>query len=149
MALGGVGRNVAEASHRLLHSSALGKPITTLVAPIGTDHFFSEVLKLGLQNKGMRIDGLFELQSLEEERNATPVCSLLLNSDGDLINGVADMNASEGLNPNVVSETFEKLQVQDSRLTVVMDGNLSVESMVQILKEVSSLRESESYKNGR
>lgn len=153
VSLGGVGRNVAEASNRLLSSLTSNGPITQLVAPIGERESdpFSKLLVDGLKSLGMRVDGLFNAQdrsqtSSSKDDHTTPVCSLLLDSDGDLINGVADMDAASSLTPERISETFQRIQsriASGEKLTIAMDGNLSVESMVRVLEEVSRLRNGE------
>lgn len=150
VSLGGVGRNVAEASHRLLASST-SRPITQLIAPLGARELdpFSKIIIEGLEIMSMRTDGLFKAQELvprertrSSEHHSTPVCSLLLDSDGDLINGVADMEAADALSPAKISETFHRLRIRTGRkcqrLTVAMDGNLSVDSMARLLEEVAS-----------
>src|ERR1700734_3188612 len=58
MTLGGVARNIAEASHRILTSrSSQPSTATMLVSPIGDDAF-GRVLLDEMQRIGMRTDGL-------------------------------------------------------------------------------------------
>lgn len=84
--LGGVGRNIAEAAHRILSvSSQRSNAQTVLVSPIGSD-LFGRLLVEETERLGMRSDGLRLIQS---ERSA--VCNMVLDGKGDLISGVADM----------------------------------------------------------
>ena len=98
MTLGGVGRNIAEAAHRVL-SSSLPRSAreTILVAPVGDDLFGSLVID-GTEKLGMRSDGIVRV---DDARSA--VCNMVLNSSGDLVGGVADMNIAYELDPAAVS----------------------------------------------
>lgn len=95
---GGVGRNIAEAAQNLLPPNAV-----MLVSPLGTDSPDSpdavgKMLLLEMKGAGMRTDGLILLSG---ERSAA--CSLVLEGDADLVNGVADMGIVERLSVEVVS----------------------------------------------
>jgi pseudouridine-5'-phosphate glycosidase/pseudouridine kinase len=96
--LGGVGRNVAEATHRMLHSSnTLDPSPVLLISPVGNDSFGS-ILKNGSKSLGMRLDGLFTPDSLTSgESHRTAVCNMVLDSQGNLIGGVADMDISTSI----------------------------------------------------
>lgn len=84
--LGGVGRNIAEAAHRILSaSSQRSNAQTVLVSPIGND-LFGRLLVEETERLGMRSDGL---QLIQSERSA--VCNMVLDGKGDLVSGVADM----------------------------------------------------------
>lgn len=91
MSPGGVARNVAEAAHRVLQvlsvnaSFESNKPL--LISPVGEDAF-AAVLALETEARGMRSDGLMKQLSLVDR---TAVCNMLLDSQGDLQTGVADM----------------------------------------------------------
>lgn len=81
---GGVARNIAEASHRLL-SNSLRSESVLLISPIGYDHF-GGILKDQCKILGMRTDGLIQTD------RQTAVCNLVLDHQGNLIHGVADMS---------------------------------------------------------
>ena len=84
--LGGVGRNVAEAAHRLLTPSSPTQHTTVvLVSPIGKD-IFGRMLTEEIARIGMRSDGLMQMNN---ERSA--VCNMVVDGTGDLVSGVADM----------------------------------------------------------
>lgn len=91
MSPGGVARNVAEATHRVLlvlstgAASQLNKPL--LISPVGEDAF-AAVLALETESRGMRTDGLLKRLSSVDR---TAVCNMFLDSKGDLQTGVADM----------------------------------------------------------
>ena len=92
--LGGVGRNIAEAAHRVLGASR-GQQ-TVLVSPIGND-LFGRLLVEETERLGMRSDGLHQV---EAERSA--VCNMVLDGTGDLISGVADMGIIQAYEGSVV-----------------------------------------------
>lgn len=84
---GGVGRNIAEAAHRILSVGPDPRPdATLLVSPIGddllADHFRAEARKLK-----MRTDGFI---SVAGSRTAT--CNMFLDNVGSLLGGIADMD---------------------------------------------------------
>lgn len=85
---GGVGRNVAEAAHRILtsHSKDLASA-TALVSPIGGDAFGQWLLS-ETEQVGLRTDGLIRVPKAR-----TAVCNMVLDSAGGLTGGVADMDA--------------------------------------------------------
>ena len=82
---GGVGRNVAEAAHRILSSSDLPHS-AVLVSPVGEDGF-GKLLVADSEKIGMRTDGLIEVPA-----GRTAVCNMVLDSAGNLTGGVADMD---------------------------------------------------------
>lgn len=95
LSLGGVASNIASASHSLGVSDVL------LVSPVaGTDDLLSVVARRGLEERGMRSDGLVVI---EGEKTAT--CGILMDAEGELIGGVADMGIVELMNPKQVSCT--------------------------------------------
>lgn len=87
LTLGGVGRNIAEASHRVM-AAKYPELSSVLLAPIGKDAF-GHFLVNELQAYEMRIDGL----SRTDDRTA--VCNMVLDSNGALVGGVADMGITE------------------------------------------------------
>lgn len=86
LSLGGVGRNVAEASHRVLSSTSEAVSSVQLVSAVGTDAF-GRLLKEETARLGMRLDGLVDTEV------STAVCNLVLDAEGALVGGVADMDA--------------------------------------------------------
>lgn len=92
VSFGGVGRNVAEASHRV--SPEDGSVL--LLSPIGDDSFGNMLVK-ETETLGMRTDGL-----LCQKGQRTAVCNLILNTKGDLTTGIADMAIAETLSANEV-----------------------------------------------
>ena len=84
---GGVGRNVAEAAHRILTSYSKDlSSATALVSPIGEDAF-GQLLAAETKQVGLRTDGLIRVPNAR-----TAVCNMVLDSAGGLIGGVADMD---------------------------------------------------------
>lgn len=125
LSLGGVAGNVAGAAHSLLHSAtatpstsasaaapAQGSPEVLLLAPIAKD-LLGEVARTGLEQRGMRTDGLMlvdpepspgrgaERQSNGAARTAT--CGILLDEGGELVGGIADMEIGQHLEGGEVS----------------------------------------------
>jgi len=94
--LGGVGRNIAEAAHRILtsHSQEM-LSATLLLSPIGEDPLGS-ILFNNTQGLGMRTDGLMPCNS------SSAVCNMVLDTAGGLIGGVADMDIVESFSADVV-----------------------------------------------
>ncbi len=91
--LGGVGRNVAEATHR-----SLPRPdsYVLLISPVGQDQFASQI-QATMSNIGMRTDGLVQVME-----GRTPVINMLLLGDGSLIGGVADTSIAEKISSKEV-----------------------------------------------
>lgn len=87
LTLGGVGRNIAEASHRVM-SAKYPELSSVLLAPIGRDAF-GDLLVSELQACQMRTDGLSRTD------DSTAVCNIVLDSGGALVGGVADMGITE------------------------------------------------------
>lgn len=83
LSLGGVAGNVSGAAHSLLG----GKGEVLLVAPVGDD-LLGNVARSGLKSRGMRSDGLVQLEKVGE---STATCGILLDQTGELVGGVADM----------------------------------------------------------
>jgi len=103
---GGVGRNIAEAAQNLLPPKSV-----MLVSALGTDapnvpDAVGKMLLLEMVQTGMRTDGLIQLDG---ERSAA--CSLVLEGEGDLVNGVADMSIVERLTEDLVSEITERNRI--------------------------------------
>jgi pseudouridine-5'-phosphate glycosidase/pseudouridine kinase len=93
--LGGVARNVAEATHRILEAKSSNFS-SILLAPVGKDPFGQTLLRES-SSLGMRTDGLLEF---EDETSA--VCNIVLESDGTLVGGVADMGINQRMTADAV-----------------------------------------------
>ncbi|KAI0094835.1 indigoidine synthase A-like protein [Irpex rosettiformis] len=123
--LGGVGRNMTEAAYRLLSLPSHTKhDKVVLVSPIGQD-VFGRMLVEETTRIGMRSDGLSQM---EGQRSA--VCNMVVDANGDLISGVADMT---------IIQAFTGAQAVDAikyyKPTIVaIDGNLLPEAIESIVK---------------
>lgn len=100
VSLGGVGRNIAEAAHRVLTAQSQGlSSATILVSPIGDDAF-GRLLLDAAKRTGMRTDGLMQTA------HRSAVCNMVLDGVGSLVGGVADMDIIESLDGNTVCIYF-------------------------------------------
>ncbi|KAL4258794.1 Carbohydrate kinase PfkB domain-containing protein [Pleurotus pulmonarius] len=107
LTLGGVGRNIAEAAHRLSPSD------TKLISAIGDDSF-GRLLLSELDKMGLRTDGLIKCPG------RTSVCNMTFDSKGHLVSGVADMDVIAELNEEKITK-----DIADAMPSVVsLDGNL-------------------------
>ncbi|KAL4069655.1 Indigoidine synthase A like protein-domain-containing protein [Scleroderma yunnanense] len=127
LTLGGVGRNIAEAAHRILSGFKEHSNSTLLLAPVGEDIFGKLIVDL-TRSTGMRTDGL---RSVPGMRSA--VCNLFLDAQGGLQNGVADMDLPQLWQGTDVIPILQHHQPQ----FLVLDGNLSTEMMTAFVKEVA------------
>ena len=93
---GGVGRNIAEATHRIL-SKKSGSQTPVLVSLVGKD-IIGRVLWDELSRVGMRVDGL-----ILDPGKTSAVCNMVMDAGGGLITGVADMDIIESLEGKAVS----------------------------------------------
>jgi pseudouridylate synthase / pseudouridine kinase len=96
---GGVGRNIAEATHRIL-SNRPGSQTPVLVSLVGEDTI-GRILQDEFSRIGMRTDGLI----LDPEK-ASAVCNMVMDTEGGLITGVADMHITELLEGTEVSRSM-------------------------------------------
>ncbi|KAK0208059.1 indigoidine synthase A-like protein [Desarmillaria ectypa] len=110
MTLGGVARNIAEASHRVIRDCNS----TLLLSPIGDDAF-GRLLEDETQSIGMRSDGLVKTNL------KTSVCNMFVDTEGHLLTGVADMGITEAFEGTTVLEHLRK----HKPAIVAFDGNLS------------------------
>ncbi len=95
---GGVGRNIAEAAHRILasHSKELSNH-AILLSPVGEDGF-GQLLVSESGRVGMRTDGFIQVPTAR-----TAVCNMVLDSAGGLTGGVADMDVIRTLDSTKVA----------------------------------------------
>ncbi|KIK70936.1 hypothetical protein GYMLUDRAFT_33025 [Collybiopsis luxurians FD-317 M1] len=112
VALGGVGRNVAEASHRITKKNSV-----LLISPIGDD-LFGDLLMRETQHSGMRTDGL-----LLQKAQQTAVCNMMMDDQGNLTTGIADMAITEALSATEVIRVIQR----NKPVIIAMDGNSSPE----------------------
>jgi len=97
--LGGVGRNVAEAAHRVSTSKFQAQPsATVLVTSVGDDSF-GRLLLEEMRRIRMRTDGI---TTTTHHRSA--VCNMVLDGSGGLIGGVADMDIVKSIEPEAVRQ---------------------------------------------
>lgn len=101
LTVGGVARNIAEAAHRVLSADPNGDPSATLLlSPVGVDELapflFREHSRLG-----MRSDGFLRVKS-----DRTAVCNMVLDSNGSLVGGVADMDIIRDIPEEIVRTSF-------------------------------------------
>ncbi|KAH9004257.1 indigoidine synthase A-like protein [Lactarius hatsudake] len=113
--LGGVGRNIAEAAHRVSVSKFQSRPSdTVLVSSVGDDSLgrllLEEMRRIGMRTNGVITSG---------EKSA--VCNMVLDGFGNLIGGVADMDIVHSIEPEMVISRVVK---HDPAL-VAMDANVS------------------------
>ena len=91
LSLGGVARNIFEAAYRLGIRDAL------LIAPVGNKHDALEVmLKQGLETLGTTLRGLVKVAG------RTPAVNMMLDSQGELLGGVADTGLAEEMTGSMV-----------------------------------------------
>ncbi|TXT11056.1 hypothetical protein VHUM_01807 [Vanrija humicola] len=125
---GGVGRNIAEAAQALLPAGEVMLLSAVGASGSGTDAF-GDLLKLELAKGGLRTDGLVALPG------ATSVCNLLLEKDGDLVGGVADMNIVEGITGEVATQALRDAAPK----LVVFDCNLRSDVIEAIVGTAAQL----------
>ncbi|KAG7099099.1 hypothetical protein E1B28_000973 [Marasmius oreades] len=82
LSVGGVARNIAEASHRVSGN----EDSVMLLSPIADD-MFGDFLRRETAAMGMRDDGL-----LVQPDHRTASCSMILDRNGHLVTGIADMD---------------------------------------------------------
>ena len=94
--LGGVGRNMAEAAHRISVSKFRSRPSeTVLVSSVGDDSL-GRLLMEEMRTMGMRTNGLIT------SGRKSAVCNMVLDDSGSLIGGVADMDIVHSIEPEMV-----------------------------------------------
>lgn len=116
MSPGGVGRNIAE------NLARLGSPVA-LVAALGDDAF-GATLREATAAAGVDVDHVVVVDQ------PTGTYLAVLDDAGDLVTGVADMAATDGLTPAVLAAAEPLLTRADA---VVLDGNLPVAVLAWVL----------------
>jgi len=108
---GGVGRNIAEAVHRLG-----GKGSVYLISAVGSDPN-GGLLRSSLINLGMNAEFLPTVQGA-----TTAVYNAFLDSDGQMLYAIADMDIFQEITPQMVREHEDLIAAAK---VVVLDGNTS------------------------
>ena len=119
---GGVGRNIA-------HNMALLGDDVELVTIFGGG-VFGPVIAAACRDLGISID---HAEIAREGTNSFFVS--INNADGELIGGVADMNATEGMTPEWLSRRLDAINAAD---VVVADANSSAESLAWLIDHCTS-----------
>jgi len=114
---GGVGRNIA-------HNLALLGDEVELVTIFGGG-LFGPVIASSCRELGIRID---HSEIAHEGTNSFFVS--VNNADGELVGGVADMNATEGMSPEWLSKRLDAINSADA---VVADANSSAEALAFLI----------------
>ncbi|KAF8140305.1 indigoidine synthase A-like protein [Boletus edulis] len=125
VSLGGVARNIAEATHRIMSESTENDASTLLVAPIGDDEF-GKLIRSMTKSLGMRTDGLVPIGGWQ-----SAVCNLLLDSHGELQSGVSDMDLPHAWEADRILAILRDHRPQ----LLALDGNLSSDTLTTIVTE--------------
>lgn len=128
MSLGGVGRNIAEAAHRVLSSHSDESSAATLLVSLVGDDSFGRLLSEETRMLGMRTDGLISVRG-----GRSSVCSLLLEGSGALRAGVADMDLVRNMDGHVAREFI----LAHKPKLLAVDGNLSPDTLKVVVSECS------------
>lgn len=140
---GGVGRNMAEAAHRVLSTSTSDKgsrPTVGLVAPL-QDDAAGHLLKMQLKSSGMT--DYFIFPSTSEASSPTAVLQLDATTN-DLVSGVVDMSlVEESLTPSAIRVALSAAFREDPKLisprVVGFDANMTPAAMAELLRWRQSL----------
>ncbi|KAI8990513.1 indigoidine synthase A-like protein [Trametes punicea] len=121
---GGVGRNIAEAAHRILTSYSKDlSTATALVSPVGEDAF-GQLLVSETEQIGLRTDGFISVPKAR-----TAVCNMVLDGAGSLIGGVADMDVIRTLDASKIINFLEKHRPA----VMALDANMSHETVKSLI----------------
>ncbi|KAF9568441.1 indigoidine synthase A-like protein [Agrocybe pediades] len=122
VSLGGVGRNIAEATHRVMEAKYTNLS-SVLVSLVGKDAF-GHILEDKLKMSGMRTDGIVKID------HQTAVCNMVLDSNGSLVGGVADMTIVDALTGELITSHLSKHKPS----IVALDGNLSTSAITDAVQ---------------
>ncbi|KAK1233041.1 hypothetical protein PQX77_003844 [Marasmius sp. AFHP31] len=120
LSLGGVARNIAEASYR----ASSDKDSVMLLSPVADD-MFGSFLRGETSKLGMREDGL-----VTQKDHRTATCNMILDGEGHLVTGIADMGIIEIL----TSQTAIACLKQHKPSIVALDGNMSPKTLAGIVR---------------
>lgn len=84
-----------------------------------------------IETPQLRLDGLVPMVSSDD---GTPTASLVLDSNGDLDRGVIQASLVEHLDPSTVQDALTSA----SKSAVALDGNLHVDTLIQILRSTNA-----------
>ncbi|KAF8482161.1 indigoidine synthase A-like protein [Russula ochroleuca] len=128
LSLGGVGRNIAEAAHRISTSRFQAQPsATVLVSSVGDDPL-GRLLLEEMGRIGVRTDGVMTT------RQRSAVCNMVLDSSRNLIGGVADMDITRSMQPEMVISQIIKYDPA----IVAMDANVSPDVLRTIIQHCNA-----------
>ena len=123
--VGGVAHNIARAAHAMLED----KRAVVLVAP-KADDTLGKLMQGEMHASRMRTDAL--IQSAR-----TPMCNLVLDADGELVTGIADMRVLDDVMlPEVVATRLQQYQPS----FIALDANLQPASLAEALAYASKER---------
>ncbi|EGO03266.1 hypothetical protein SERLA73DRAFT_69168 [Serpula lacrymans var. lacrymans S7.3] len=124
ISLGGVGRNISEAAHRIMSSQSPDlSSATMLMSPVGSDPF-GRLLMDETRMLGMRTDGL-----IANDEESSAVCNMLVDASGNLKEGVADMDITCSLDGDMVVRYLETYTPK----VLAVDGNLSETTLTTLV----------------
>lgn len=118
LSVGGVGRNIA-------HNMALLGMKPKLITALGRDAY-GLMIKESCKQLGIDLSGCVEAEQ------PTGTYTVVLDSEGDLVIGVAAMDAIVALTPAVLSSRLESVQKDD---LLVVDANLSPDSLLFVARK--------------
>jgi pseudouridine-5'-phosphate glycosidase/pseudouridine kinase len=128
LSLGGVGRNIAEAAHRISTSRFQAQPsATVLVSSVGDDPL-GRLLLEEMGRIGVRTDGVMTT------RQRSAVCNMVLDSSRNLIGGVADMDITRSMQPEMVWR-YNCVQKDGKPITTMHRSSLRSSNMTQLLSQ--------------
>lgn len=122
ISFGGVGRNIVENLARLQND-------VSFITVFSTDHF-GQVARQSLNDLGVNLT-----HSIDQEGYANSVYLGILDEDNDLYLGLNDMKIIDCLDPTFLKKHIEYI---NSFKVVVIDNNLSKESIKYLLENISS-----------
>ncbi|KAF8272906.1 indigoidine synthase A-like protein [Lactarius quietus] len=126
--LGGVGRNMAEAAHRVSISKFQSRSSeTVLVSSVGDDSL-GRLLREEMRTIGMRTDGVIT------SGRKSAVCNMVLDDSGNLIGGVADMDIVHSIEPEMVISRV----IEHEPTLVAMDANVSPDVLKALVQHCNA-----------
>jgi len=124
--VGGVGSNAARAAQAVFDLEAYGCPVT-LHAALGDDNAGKSILD-ELQRDGVRVQPQFVTDKTSGRY------SVVIDSSGQMILGLADVQIAEHLQPHAILSTVRKTLTTN----LLLDANLSHECIRMLLESTGS-----------
>lgn len=122
LSAGGVALNLARTAY------SLGVDDVAMITVIGGKNApLTQMLKSEIAKTGLRTDGLHELA---DESKRTAVVNMLMDHEGNLKNGVADMEIMDELKGK---QLFKIISERDPNV-VCMDGNISTDGIEAVIR---------------